>query len=74
MTLLDEVVMWNCSDVYHYLLNKIRYIKKNPQDHNEKENIKRDLSDIENGQQILICASQNQRIEDLNLELLSHLK
>ena len=69
MTLLNEVVFGQCSDVYHYLLNKIRYIKRNPKDSTEKYNIQKDLSDIDNSMQVLICAAQNQRIEDLKFRV-----
>ena len=74
MSFITEVVMNNCSDVYHYLLNKIRYIERNQTDVQEKSLILRDMKDANNGQQITVCSLTNPRIHELNSKLLNMIK
>lgn len=73
MSLLDEVVMHDCAQVYHYLLNKIRYISKNQSDVNERLQILADTSDYDTRSQSMICALSNPRIQELYLKLTSYL-
>lgn len=72
MSLINEVTMGNCSDVFHFLLNNRRYIKKNQDNVREKSKILQDLRD--NSVEITFCAMENQRIYELYSELVSYLK
>lgn len=73
MSILNEVVMGNCSEVYHYFLNMLRYLKKNPNDNAEKSRIRADILDTGNNEQITICVLSHQRLRDLNMELMEYL-
>jgi hypothetical protein len=59
MSLLNEVIMGTCSEVYHYLLNKIRYIEKNQSDNAQKHEILLDVAS--NKPQIVMCALSHRR-------------
>ena len=74
MNLLNEVIMNDCSQVYHYLLNKTRYVEKNLTDKNQIIEIQQDINNPDNGQQILSCSLTNPRIQELYLRLLPYLK
>lgn len=74
MSILNEVLMGDCSEVYHYFLNTLRYLRRNPNDNKEKENIRKDLNDSRNSEQITLCVLSHQRIMELNSEIAKYLR
>ena len=69
---LIEIVLTNCREVAAYLVNKVRYLRRNKNDQQEIVRIKSEIQNDDISFHILKCAMENESVRKLAEEFYTY--